>query len=123
MVSIPIYHAGEPSSIPGNGAVSAANAMSFTSGLLQMIPHSYMPNALFVAPDALTVSNPYRVQWVVRKAGCILLWSRPNAPVYCCPYTDEFPRELVTTSGLIFQIWSMLQIRITMDTFDTRMSL
>ena len=57
MVSIPIYHAGEPSSIPGNGAVSAANAMSFTSGLLQMIPHSHMPNALFVAPDALTISN------------------------------------------------------------------
>ena len=40
-----------------------------------------MANALFIAPDALTLSNACWVQWVVREAGRILLWSGRSALV------------------------------------------
>ena len=70
-MSIPACHAGDPVSILGTGAKSGVNAMSFTSALVEMIPHSHMPNALLVAPDALTLSNPCWVNWVVREPGRI----------------------------------------------------
>ena len=121
-MSIPACHVGHPCSILGNGVKGRANAMEFTRALPRTIPHSHMPNFLFVARDN-SFEPLLRTFGRVRGRGHMTVVSSDCTTSYCHPYVDEFPLALVMTVGHVFEIRHVLPIRSTVDTSDTRLSL
>ena len=99
MVSLPARHAGDPGSIPDNGAKGGENAMSFTKALPHTIPHSHMPNALFVAHDnsfELLLGTVGHARGRVH----IIVVLAERTRGYCRPYADIFTRHRPSFSGI-----------------------